>query len=72
MPYRVLGRDAQYVYLMYFASDVQYEPSNQQAYLSMRQDLLYVPFEMLEDPTADLTGKTFVYEFDDFNNRANL
>ena len=66
VPYRVLGRDAQYVYLMYFASDVQYETSNQQAYLSMRQDLLYVPFAIRKELAADLAGKTFVYEKEGF------
>lgn len=66
VPYRVLGQDAQYVYLMYFASDVQYEPSNQQAYLSMRQDLLYAPFAIRKELAADLAGKTFVYEKEGF------
>lgn len=66
VPYRVLGRDAQYVYLMYFASDVQYEPSNQQAYLSMEQDLLYVPFTIRKELAADLAGKIFVYEKEGF------
>ncbi len=64
VPYRVLGRDAQYVYLMYFASDVQYEPSNQQAYLSMEQDLLYVPFTLPParvEPGVVTMNSTFPY-----------
>ena len=64
VPYRVLGRDAQYVYLMYFASDVQYEPSNQQAYLSMEQDLLYVPFTLPParvEPGVVTLNSTFPY-----------
>jgi len=66
VPYRVLGRNDRYVYLMYFASDVQYDPSNQEAYLGMRQDLLYAPFAIRKELAADLAGKTFVYEKEGF------
>lgn len=50
VPHRVLGQNGQYVWLMYFASDVQYDPGNQEqtaAYLAMDQDLESLPFEML-------------------------
>lgn len=70
VPYRVLGRDEQYVYLMYFASDVQYDPANAEqtaAYLSMYQDLLYVPFEILGSAASDLYTKTAAWLEQEFH-----
>jgi len=49
VPCRVLGQDAQSVWLMYFASDVQYDPGNtaqREAYLRMYEGLQTVPFEL--------------------------
>lgn len=51
VPHRVLGQNGQYVWLMYFASDVQYDPGNQEqtaAYLAMYQDLKSLPFHILD------------------------
>ena len=50
VPCRVLGQDAQSVWLMYFASDVQYDPGNtaqREAYLRMYEGLQTVPFELM-------------------------
>ncbi len=49
VPCRVLGQDERSVWLMYFASDVQYDPSNAEqtaAYLRMYEGLQSVPFEL--------------------------
>lgn len=63
VPYRLLGRNGQSVWLMYFASDVQYDPSNHEqttAYLNMYQDLQFIPFQILDtssDWQADAQGR---------------
>ncbi|MBQ3533967.1 MAG: M56 family metallopeptidase [Clostridia bacterium] len=63
VPYRLLGRNGQSVWLMYFASDVQYDPSNHEqttAYLNMYQDLQFIPFHILDtssDWQADAQGR---------------
>lgn len=70
VPYRVLGQDERYVYLMYFASDVQYDPANAEqatAYLSMYQDLRYVPFEILSGGVSDLYTKTAAWLEQEFH-----
>ena len=63
VPYRLLGRNGQSVWLMYFASDVQYDPSNHEqttAYLNMYQDLQFIPFHILDNSSdwqADAQGR---------------
>ena len=46
--YRVLGESGEYVYVMYFPSDVNYQGEEQAAvYQEMHQDLYYVGFKIL-------------------------
>lgn len=49
--YRVLGENSDYVYLLYFASDVNYDPENEEqvnTYNEMRNDLYNIKFEILK------------------------
>ena len=48
--YRVLGESGEYVYLMYFPSDVQYNMEDEEEtriYEEMREDLYHIGFEIL-------------------------
>ncbi len=48
--YRLLGENGDYVYLLYFASDVQYDHENEEqvnTYEVMRNDLYNIKFEIL-------------------------
>ena len=46
--YRVLGESGEYVYVMYFPSDVNYQGEEQaEVYQEMHQDLYYVGFKIL-------------------------
>ena len=50
MEYRVLGESAEYIYLMYFPSDVQYDMEDEEQtriYREMREDLYHIGFEIL-------------------------
>ena len=68
VPYRVLGQNEQYVWLMYFASDVQYDPADAEqttAYLNMYQDLWEVPFRILDSASDQQQGtpdEELIYE----------
>ena len=49
--YRVLGENSDYVYLLYFASDVNYNPEDEEqvkTYNEMRDDLYNIKFKILE------------------------
>jgi hypothetical protein len=49
--YRVLGENSDFVYLLYFASDVNYDPEDEEqveTYNEMRNDLYNIKFEILE------------------------
>ena len=48
--YRVLGENDEYVYALYFASDAQYDPEDEEQtriYQEMREDLYRIGFEIL-------------------------
>ena len=46
--YRVLGENSEYAYVLYFASDVNYEGEEQaKIYREMRQDLFHIGFKIL-------------------------
>ena len=48
--YRVLGENDEYVYALYFASDAQYDPEDEERtriYQEMREDLYRIGFEIL-------------------------
>ena len=48
--YRVLGESGEYIYLMYFPSDVQYDMEDEEQtriYREMREDLYHIGFEIL-------------------------
>ena len=50
--YRLLGENSDYVYLLYFASDVQYDPDDDEqvnTYEVMREDLYNIKFEILHE-----------------------
>lgn len=48
--YKVLGENSDYIFLLYFASDVNYDPENEEqvnTYNEMRDDLYNINFEIL-------------------------
>lgn len=46
--YKVLGESGEYVYIMYFPSDVNYQGEEQtKIYWEMAEDLYHVGFEIL-------------------------